>query len=963
MTIRSSDRAMVLTTPLGSDLFTVTRFRGKEALSEPFHYEIDLLAEPTTEIAFEQMVGQEATLRLRPPVGADRYFSGRIRRFTEGDSDLDATHYRVELVPAFALLTHRVRSRVFQQLSVDQILPQVLEGVEGLKVTYHLAPQGAYPVRNYCAQYRESDFAFACRLMEEEGIRYYFEHFADRHEMVVSDQANHPDLEPVAVHYNSAREGTFAAPRIWHWEKSQVVTPARWTVWDQQFQRPDSHFEGTSMTLEDLVDPDHGRHRLRQGVNQSFEVFEGRGGYARWFDGVGPNGEVRDDHLTKIDDEAHRQARLRMEEGTARALDTRGNSDCAQLTPGFAFELMDHRRVNGRFLLARVEHDAEQPGFRSGQEQLPFRYENSFTCLRTDMAFRPPRTTPRPVIAGTQTATVVGPAGRKTFLDRYGRVKVKFHWDRDGSSSCWIRVGQLWAGNGWGAFFWPRVGHEVIISFEDGDPDRPLVVGSVYNNKNMPPFEMPQHDLIAGIKSCSVGGDVNPQANFNGILFHDEAGNEHVEVHSEKHERARTESDKQMRVGRNLTTVVGALPSAGSGSGGGSLDSDGWGWIKPTLGRSINFVCGYAADVDLGSYSQCVVGQNYLIATNPLAFQLWAAGSESAAICQGIGNGISGSVEVVLGGLVECRYGPKVEVHRGPCLETTAEASRLMVGLVGLLNGCAVSSNILAAMVPDKIDPVIVALKALEALILGSLCALETKEAWLEQAEVNSKLAKECLEFLRSTYETKLKWQGFSGQNLGDEIKTLVKDAAAALKGLDKGAMVHDCSAYVLSAQKRAVLAAHDKDGEMLIMSPTVDVMVSRQFGLRGKYLNFLSDAATQMGGKTVEIKGTSKVGEAGFDLDDKSIKASIDGHGPELKMTREGGITLKAGRSEVSLTDNGIVLKFGKQSLTLGPTGVRAQGTNIALEANLVMKLKSPLLNETIDGKTTTKGAVVMLQ
>ena len=202
------------------------------------------------------------------------------------------------------------------------------------------------------------------------------------------------------------------------------------------------------------------------------------------------------------------------------------------------------------------------PGaYRSGSDNDSIEYENRFTCVPAEVPFRPQRTTPRPQIAGMQTATVVGPEGEQIFCDKYGRIKVQFHWDREGQndsgSSCWIRVGQIWAGKRWVASFVPRVGHEVVVVFEDGDPDQPIVMGSVYNAVNMPPFMLPDNKMIAGIKSCSVNGE--PSQNSNGIIFHDELGNEHVQIHSERAEMHNSEVARLERTGGSHTVLVGSL--------------------------------------------------------------------------------------------------------------------------------------------------------------------------------------------------------------------------------------------------------------------------------------------------------------------------------------------------------------------------------------------------------------------
>ncbi|MGE3809620.1 MAG: type VI secretion system Vgr family protein, partial [Gemmataceae bacterium] len=252
--------------------------------------------------------------------------------------------------------------------------------------------------------------------------------------------------------------------------------------------------------------------------------------------------------LQHIFEDNHRLATVRAQESAARSLTVSGTSNCGQFTPGYKFKLMRHLENDGEYLLTRVEHEIKEPfTLRSGAaDQDGISYRNRFECLPTSLPYRAPIKTPRPVISGLQTAFVVGPEGQEIFVDKYGRVKVQFHWDRQGkdnaSSSCWLRVAQIWAGNTWGAFFWPRVGHEVVVAFEEGDPDQPMVVGSVYNSKNMPPTTLPKEAQVAGIKSCIFGG--KPGLNFNAFYIHDSPGTEYIQVHSETNEVQNSEKNK-----------------------------------------------------------------------------------------------------------------------------------------------------------------------------------------------------------------------------------------------------------------------------------------------------------------------------------------------------------------------------------------------------------------------------------
>ena len=231
--------------------------------------------------------------------------------------------------------------------------------------------------------------------------------------------------------------------------------------------------------------------QLHVGGNDQLEIYQYPGGYAQRFDGINKAGAPQPQDLSNIFPDRARTLRIRMEQEEVQAIDIRGTSDCGHFTAGQEFTLERHFDADDKYLLTRVEHSARQADYRSDQREA-FTYENRFSCIPDGLHYRPQRTIRKPVIAGLQTAVVTGPPGEEIFVDKYGRVKVQFHWDREGKmnadSSCWLRVAQVWAGNSWGAFFWPRIGHEVVVLFEEGDPDKPLIVGSVYNAKNMPWF-------------------------------------------------------------------------------------------------------------------------------------------------------------------------------------------------------------------------------------------------------------------------------------------------------------------------------------------------------------------------------------------------------------------------------------------------------------------------------------------
>lgn len=547
MAYTQTDRPLKITTPLGADVLLITGWSGHEEISGLFDFQAQLIADRKNKVRFDQIVGQSVTVEMRLLDNSKRYFNGIVRRFSQAARDDHFVHFQAEVVPKLWFLTKTVRSRIFQHLTVPDILRQALTG---LNVQYEIA--GTYYPRDYCVQYRESDFAFVSRLMEEEGIYYFFKHSDGDHQMVVSDvTTSHPEVPgQSSVIYEEVGREVRADMRVVAWEKSQEVRSGKCTLWDHCFELPGNHLEANEKIIGD-VQVGKVSHKLNL-ANDALELYDFPGAYAQRFDGVDPGGADRPSDIQHIFEDRTRTVRLRMEQEESPAILINGKSDCGQFLPGHMFTLDRHWDADGEYLVTSVEHQAVDESYRSDEAD-SYKYENRFACVPKALRYRPQRVTPKPVMSSAQTATVVGPPGEEIFVDKYGRIKVQFHWDREGKmnadSSCWIRVGQVWAGKGWGGFFWPRIGHEVVVAFEDGDPDRPLIVGSVYNAANMPPFKLPLRKKLGGIKSASERG--NSKENFNGIVFFDEKDHEHLSLHSERHMTLNAEFDTRTKVGRH----------------------------------------------------------------------------------------------------------------------------------------------------------------------------------------------------------------------------------------------------------------------------------------------------------------------------------------------------------------------------------------------------------------------------
>lgn len=548
---------MAISTPLGEDVLLLQQFSGVERLSRLFRFELDLLGESSTEIDFAQLLGQRVTVTLELVGGSKRYFNGIISRLSQGGrvpspfGEFDLTSYRAEMVPQLWLLSRRIQSRIFQQLGVPDILRKVFAGLD---VAYQL--QGTYHPRDYCVQYRETDLDFASRLMEEEGIYYFFKHTAEGHQMVVADSPqSHPDVPgTTTVLYEEQEGGVRAEDRVHSWRKSQEIRAGKVTLWDHTFELPGQNLEAIKVT-QDSVTVGTVSHSLRVAGNDALEVYEYPGGYAQRFDGVAPGGGDRPAEIQKIFEDNARTAEIRMQQEAATAVSITGESRCGQFMAGHTFELDRHFNANGSYVLTEVRHSGSMGDTYLSGGMIPPSYSNAFECIPAGIPYRPARTTPRPTVEGTQTAVVVGNPGDEIFTDKYGRVKVQFPWDREGNrdanSSCWVRVATLWGGKQWGMIHLPRVGQEVVVAFEEGDPDRPIIIGSVYNAEQMPPFPLPAAKVISGNKSQTHQG-----TGYNEMIFDDTAGAELIRIHGQYDMDSTIEHDLREHVLNNRSRDV-----------------------------------------------------------------------------------------------------------------------------------------------------------------------------------------------------------------------------------------------------------------------------------------------------------------------------------------------------------------------------------------------------------------------
>ena len=533
------------------------------------------------------------------------------------------------------------------------------------------------------------------------------------------------------------------------WEKIQELRASECTLWDHSFELPGNHLEATRKTI-DSVPVGKVTHKLRLSANEPLEIYDYPGAFAQRFDGIEPGGVPRPQELRRIFEDRDRTVRIRMEQEDAASIEIRGASDCGNFTAGHKFTLDRHWDANGPYLLTAVEHEAHQGDYRSDQGAA-FQYSNRFVCLPAGLRYRPQRVTAKPVIAGIQTATVVGPEREEIFVDKYGRVKVQFHWDRegkmDGNSSCWLRVAQVWAGKGWGAFFWPRIGHEVVVTFEEGDPDQPIIIGSVYNAENMPWFTLPVNKQLGGFKSASVSG--TPQKNYNGIVFNDEKGHEHLSIHSEHNMSLNTEFDKMFHAGRhkgervgvaNMLTV-GKLVPFGGGSGGGSFNA---GDTIPepvpigTLGLNSVVTYGENFQATAGLNHHLTLGNNIQICVNPLGLAAGVPGSPATpALTSALGAGLGGNLQFTIGTSSNFVLGQKFDINLGPPkIEISGSYSDHpgTVILCGVLGAAVTAWTILYDALTEDAQRAQLAI-AFQAFVDGVLIAILAVEMAMKKAK------------------------------------------------------------------------------------------------------------------------------------------------------------------------------------------------------------------------------------
>jgi type VI secretion system secreted protein VgrG len=523
--ITQDDRILAIDSPLGDDRLLLESLDGIEGLSMLFDFTVTVRS-LDDDLDPAALLAQNVTLRLKLQDGDYRLFNGIVAALDGGHAAARGQrHYQLHVVPWLWSLTRTSDCRIFQNKSTLDILATIFAEFGYRDVDVSKA--GPVPVRGYCVQYRETDFQFISRLLEEDGLYYFFRHEAGKHTLVVGSQtAAYETGDEPSIVFSAGSQHT---NHLDEWQRRHAYQASAWTVKDYNFETNRVPLEQRSPTLSD-----YRQHPLHEHFD-----------YPALHDEAG---------------EGERRAKLAMQAEEVERETVQAAGDCRSLAPARRFRLSGHpvAAENGDYVVLSVVHHATDMSYEStGASRTGYR--NSLTCMPAATPYVPRRATPRPVIAGLQTAVVVGPAGQEIYCDRFGRVKVQFFWDRlggaDEQSSCWMRVAQPWAGRGFGSQVIPRVGMEVVVAFLEGNPDRPLIVGSVPNSETSLSLQLPAEQTQTSFRSASSPGG----GGFNLFTLEDKAGAEEIAFHSQKDMSMVVRNNLFKQVGQNMVVNAGQL--------------------------------------------------------------------------------------------------------------------------------------------------------------------------------------------------------------------------------------------------------------------------------------------------------------------------------------------------------------------------------------------------------------------
>jgi type VI secretion system secreted protein VgrG len=635
---------MEIATPLGEDVLLFHGMHGREELGRLSEYQFDLLS-PRPDINLDEILGKNVTLKLELPEASPRYFNGYVTRFTQSGKFGRYHRYAATVHPWTWFLTRTADCRIFQEMTVPDILKAVFSELPGAEFEFDLT--GSYRKWTYCVQYRETDFNFISRLMEHEGLYYYVKHTDGHHTLVVTDSTSKhtavdgygtlPFIPPTQLVRPEAEH-------VSSWELTRQIQPGVYAHRDYDFERPSVDL----LTQKSLP---------RQYDQSTFEVYDYPGNYSQRFDG-------------------EQYAGVRIDEFGSQFEGTHGATNARGVAVGHLVTLDGHPRAdqNCEHLILAASYDLEfsqYEGLPQGGSESGAEYRCSFVAMSTQQQFRPRRATPKPSVQGPQTAKVVGPAGDEIYTDKFGRVKVQFHWDRlgknDENSSCWIRVSHPWAGQGWGSVATPRIGQEVIVDFLEGDPDQPIIVGRVYNEQLQPPFGFPAGAVLSGIKSQTHKG-----GGYNELSMDDTSGKEKITIHGQYDMNTTVEHDKTDTINNNRTTSVAVDDKESIGS---NQNIDVGADQNITVGANQTLKVGANQTVTIGANRSVTVGANDEISA---AANMQHSAAVNLDLSAGVDLTAVGGVNVKISG------GATVDVAAGATIKLSAAGSSIEIGPAGI---------------------------------------------------------------------------------------------------------------------------------------------------------------------------------------------------------------------------------------------------------------------------------------
>lgn len=520
------ERLVAISTPLGDDELLLRKAEITEELGKPFSIKAELVSD-NEDIALDDLLGQNVTIRLETQ-GESRFFNGIVTEFFQKENIDKNSCYGAIIRPWFWLLTLSENCRIYQELSYPDIIKSVFDEL-GFS-DYENKLTASYDSQEYVVQYNESDFNFVSRIMEQEGIYYYFSHTNGKHILVLVDDnsvlpecGEVPYFDKEDISYNNELEG------ITVWENYRKIRTGGVSLTDYDFTTPTKNLDSIT------ADP-------KTSSLSALKKFNYPGKYSE---------KARGTDYTKI--------LMEKENSEYDVKSSKGNY--RQLFSGTQFDLIDHHREdqNSKYLITKFSCLLKSDHYIATTDKKDDvdLYTCEFTAIPANVVYRPQLNSIKPKITGPQTAMVVGKDGEEIWTDKYGRVKVLFHWDRyaeaNEKSSCWIRVSQSWAGKGWGSMQIPRIGQEVLVDFLNGDPDRPIIIGSVYNGSTMPPYALPANATRSGTKTrSSIGG-----SGFNEFRIEDKLGEEQIFIHAERNQDIRVKNSQYEWIGNELHINVG----------------------------------------------------------------------------------------------------------------------------------------------------------------------------------------------------------------------------------------------------------------------------------------------------------------------------------------------------------------------------------------------------------------------